>query len=253
MRLNGKVVLVTGAAGQLGRSFCSALAKEGARVWLADIDLAGCEKVCKGLKNISYHRCLYLDVADLTSVRKAFQEILEKSKRLDALINNAGIALFSPFWERSFNDFMNVFKVNAGGTFLCMREASKIMMRNESGGSIVNIASIYGMVSGDPRIYTDCQRNTSECYGASKAAVIQLTKYFAAHLAKYNIRVNSVSPGGVFNNQGKDFVANYSYRAPMARMADKDELSGAVLFLISRESSYMTGHNLVVDGGFTAW
>ena len=128
------------------------------------------------------------------------------------------------------------------------------MKKNKTGGSIVNIGSVYGLVSGDPRIYTDCARNVSEVYSASKAAVIQLTKYFAIHLSDYHIRVNSLSPGGVFNKQGDDFVKNYSNRVPINRMADQDELVSGLLYLANNKlSSYVKGHNLIIDGGLTAW
>ena len=135
---------------------------------------------------------------DPVSVKNAFTEIKRVSGALDLIINNAGIAVFSPFEDRKFDDFMNVFKVNAGGTFLCIQEGPKLMREEKIKGSIINIGSIHGVVSGDPRLYTDCERKTSECYGASKAAIIHLTKYFAVHLAEFGIRVNCISPGGVF-------------------------------------------------------
>ena len=134
-----------------------------------------------------------------------------------------------------------------------IKHGSLLMRKEKNSGSIINIGSIYGIVSGDPRIYTDSARNTSEVYGASKAGVIHMTKYFAVHLAPFDIRVNCISPGGVFNNQGEDFVKNYSYKTPLGRMAKDSEITSAALFLASDESSYITGHNLVVDGGFTAW
>ena len=168
------------------------------------------------------------------------------------LINNAGIGVFDPFWERDFKDFMNVMAVNAGGTFLCTKEALNIM-KGGGGGSIVNIGSVYGVVSSDPSIYTDCSRMNSEAYSASKAAVIQLTKYFSVHAIENNVRVNCVSPGGIFNEQGEDFIKNYSSKTPMGRMAEYEEITGAITFLSSDEASYINGQNLVIDGGLTAW
>ena len=253
MKLNNKVALVTGAAGQLGKQFCQALAKEEAEVWVSDLAIDDCERIKNTLYNPSKHNVISLDISDPESVKSAIVEIEKKSKRLDILVNNAGIQVFTPFEERTFDEFMNVLKVNVGGTFLCIQEATELMKRLRISGGIINIASIYGIVSGDPRIYTDCIRRTSECYGASKAAVIHMTKYFAVHLAKYNIRVNCISPGGVFNRQGESFVTNYSYRTPMDRMAKETEMSGALIFLASDDSAYMTGQNLIVDGGWTAW
>jgi NAD(P)-dependent dehydrogenase (short-subunit alcohol dehydrogenase family) len=142
--------------------------------------------------------------------------------------------------------------VNVGGTFLCTREALRLM-KDQGRGSIVNIGSVYGVVSSDPRIYTDCARMNSEVYSASKAGVIQLTKYFAVHAASLGVRVNCVSPGGVFNQQGADFVRNYSNRVPLGRMAQDSEICGAVIFLASPEAGYVSGQNIVVDGGLTAW
>ena len=246
-------MLVTGAAGQLGQQFCHALALEGASVWVSDLDKERCSALVSQLPNTALHHPLVMDVGNPESVKSAFAEIKRISGALDVIINNAGIAVFTIFENRDFDDFMNVFKINAGGTFLCIQEGSKLMREKKINGSIINIGSIHGMVSGDPRIYTDCERKTAECYGASKAAIIHLTKYFAVHLAEFGIRVNCISPGGVFNNQGSDFVKNYNYRTPMGRMAQEDELASTAIFLASSETSYVTGQNIAVDGGLTAW
>jgi NAD(P)-dependent dehydrogenase (short-subunit alcohol dehydrogenase family) len=253
MRLDQMVALVTGAAGQLGRQFCQALASEGASVWVSDIDVGECNTLVSRLPETASHYPLAMDVGDPESVKNAFAEIKRVSGALDIIINNAGVAVFTPFENREFDDFMNVFKVNAGGTFLCIQAGAKLMREKKRKGSIINIGSIHGMVSGDPRIYTDCERKTSECYGASKAAIIHMTKYFAVHLAEFGIRVNCVSPGGVFNDQGSDFVKNYSDRTPLGRMAREDELASTAVFLASNEASYLTGQNIAVDGGWTAW
>lgn len=252
--LSGQVTLITGAAGQLGRQFCRTLGQAGAHVVVADLELPGCEATCLALSGESIKATpLAMDVANEASVRSGFDTIAAQLGRLDVLVNSAGIAVFTPFEERAFSEFMRVLEVNVGGTFLCTQAAVRIMRNQPNGGRIVNIGSIYGVVSGDPRIYTDCDRRTSEAYAASKAAVIQMTRYWAVHLAKYRIRVNTLSPGGVFNEQGADFVRNYSARTPMGRMARADELGEALLFLCSEASSYVTGHNLLVDGGWTAW
>ncbi|MBF0460806.1 MAG: SDR family oxidoreductase [Magnetococcales bacterium] len=251
MRLDGKVAMVTGSAGQLGRRFCHALAAEGAMVWVTDLNKEACQAVVADLPGA--HHPLALDVADPDSVQVGMQEIDRVSGHLDILINNAGIAVFEPFEERRFEDFMRVLQVNTGGTFLCIQQASRLMRQRATQGSIINVGSIYGVVSSDPRIYTDCNRMNSECYSASKAGVIMLTRYFAVHLAPYGIRVNCISPGGVFNQQGADFVNNYSRGVPLARMGSEQDLSGAMLFLAGAESSYMTGQNLIIDGGRLAW
>ncbi len=126
-------------------------------------------------------------------------------------------------------------------------------MKKSKSPLIINLGSIYGIVSSDPKIYTDTKRNTSDVYAASKAAIIQLTKYYAVHLSKYNIRVNCISPGGIKNNQGKDFINNYSKKTPLNRMAEKEEIIKAIEIMIDDECKYINGHNLVVDGGLTIW
>ncbi len=253
MKLADKVVLVTGACGQLGRQFCLAFAREGASVWVSDLNKAGCKRIINGLYCPGRHHSLVMDVSDPGAVKKGFGEIKRTSGRIDVIVNNAGIGVFTPFEKRDFEDFMRVLKINAGGTFLCIQEGSRLMREKKTKGSIINIGSIYGMVSGDPRIYTDCSRVTAECYGASKAAVIQMTKYFSVFLADCCIRVNCISPGGVFNNQGKDFVKRYGQRTPMRRMADEKEIAATAVFLASGDAAYITGQNIAVDGGWTAW
>ncbi|WP_193771158.1 SDR family oxidoreductase [Candidatus Magnetaquicoccus inordinatus] len=254
MRLQGKVAMVTGAVGQLGRQFCRALALEGAEVWVTDLDRQRCQQVAEELPHRgASHHALALDVGEPQSVQEAMAEIKQVSAALDIVINNAGIAVFTPFEERSFEDFMRVLRVNTGGTFLCIQQAAQLMRQQGRGGSIINLGSIYGEVSSDPRIYTDCGRKNSECYSASKAGIIMMTRYFAVHLAPFGIRVNCISPGGIFNQQGEDFVGNYSRGVPMARMGQEEELNGAAVFLASDESRYMTGQNLIIDGGRLSW
>ena len=253
MKLSNKVAIVTGAAGQLGRQFCKALADEGATVWVSDLDETKCKEVVSTLKGEASHYSLLMDVTDPESVKSGFSKIKKTSGKIDIIVNNAGIGVFTPFKERKFDEFINVFKVNAGGTFLCIQEGSRLMQDTETKGSIINIGSIYGIVSGDPRIYTDCPRMVSECYGASKAAIINMTKYFAVFLADSGIRVNCISPGGVYNNQGENFVKEYSRRTPLGRMAKETEIASTAVFLASSDSGYITGQNIAVDGGWTAW
>ena len=253
MKLSKKIALVTGATGQLGRQFCHALAKAGAIVWVSDLELDQCKKIVSSLNNKQDHHFIDLDVSNPKSVKNSFLTIQENTGTPDIIINNAGIAIFTPFENRTFDDFMNVMKINAGGTFLCIQEGSRLMREDKKGGSIINIGSIYGIVSSDPRIYNKNDRKTAECYGASKAAIIHMTKYFAVHLAEFDIRVNCISPGGVFNNQGKDFVKNYNSHVPMSRMANEEEIADTAIFLASDESSYITGQNIAVDGGWTSW
>jgi NAD(P)-dependent dehydrogenase (short-subunit alcohol dehydrogenase family) len=254
--LLGKTAVVTGAGGQLGTQLSIALAKQGVSVWATDINLDAATAVVSQLTQISdiKHHAAIMDVTEKDSVQSLMHQVKESAGNVDILINNAGISVFTDFFLRTKEEFMKVTEVNLFGTMLCVQQAAEIMKQTGKGGAIINLGSIYGMVSGDPRIYTDCARNTAEVYAATKAGVIQMTKYFAIHLANYNIRVNAISPGGIFNNQGEDFVNNYSARTPMSRMADESEIVGAVLFLSdSSQSSYITGQNIAIDGGFTSW
>jgi len=249
--LAGKVVVVTGATGQLGDQICLGFKKSGSKV-------VGVDKVLNNQKMQRTEDCSYLeiDIQRKESVLETFNKIYDQHNSIDILINNAGVSCFEPFEERNEELFDWVMDVNLKGTFFCIQEYAKRERKNNHVGSIVNIASMYGIISPDPRIYTDCMRKNSEVYGATKAGIIQMTKYFAVHLAERDIRVNCVSPGGLYNPdepQGEDFIKNYSYRNPMGRMGNSEEIVGAVLYLSSNAASYTNGQNIVVDGGMTSW
>lgn len=220
---------------------------------VSDIKEDDARTLADALPKEAGHVAVALDVGDPASVKSAFVRIEQTCGGLDVLVNNAGIAVFTPFAQRTFDDFMRVFRVNAGGVFLCTQAASALMQKTGTQGVIVNIGSVYGVVSSDPSIYTDCARMNSECYSGSKAAIIQMTKYFAVHLASHGIRVNCLSPGGVFNAQGDDFVERYQHKTPLARMGSEEDMAQALLFLAAGASPYLTGQNMIVDGGFTAW
>lgn len=250
-KLNGKVVLVTGATGQLGYAICESYIRAGTIV-------IGLDKSLDKEKMFHSERCYYyeVDILNKDSVIALLSDLFSRFNRLDVLVNNAGVSCFEPFEERSEESFEWVMNVNLKGTFLCIQSYVNSMKERGLTGNIINIGSIYGVISPDYRIYTDCSRKNSEVYGATKAAVIQMTRYFATHLAEYNIRVNCISPGGIYNPenpQGKDFIKNYSLRCPMKRMANAEEMLGAILYLSSDAASYTTGQNIVVDGGMSAW
>ena len=255
--LRGRVALITGGAGHLGGEFARALGGAGANVVVVDVDqprvTARVQQLTSdGLENVSG---IVADVSDEASVTKCFSEVRDRWGRLDTLVNNA--AARSPrFFETleglSLADWDVMLATNLGGVFLCTRAAVPLMRAN-GGGAIVNIASIYGVVSPDPRIYEGSKLNTPPSYPASKGGVIAFTRYVAAYHAKDGIRCNAITPGGVAAGQPEEFVRRYSARVPLGRMAEAREVAGAVLFLASDAASYVTGHNLVVDGGLTAW
>ncbi len=251
--LKGKIAIVTGAMGQLGTQITMGLQEAGANVVVGDLNLALCQRKAKALSK-NGPRCigLKLDVTQKNSIARLVEQVVGEFGRIDILVNNAGIAVFTPFEKRKLAEFDKVLRVNVKGVFLCSQIVAKQMIKQKA-GNIVNISSIYGIVSPDPRIYANSGRNSSEVYGISKAGILALTRYLAVHLAKYNIRANCISPGGIFNNQSPKFVKNYCWHTPLARMGKDTDLKGAVVYLASEASAYVTGHNLVVDGGWTIW
>jgi len=246
--LKDKVVLVTGACGQLGRVICHYFVESGSIVIGVDLKITSPEN------DIEYIETNILN-AEILIVE--FQKIIEKYGKIDVLINNAGVSTFEPFEKRPEEKFDWVMDVNLKGTFNCIQKYVELYDKYAlKKGNIINTGSIYGIISPDFRIYTDCDRKNSEIYGATKAGIIQMTKYFAVHLAERNIRVNCVSPGGIFNPenpQGEEFRKHYAYRCPMNRMAKDFEIVGAMLYLASESASYTTGQNLTIDGGMSCW
>jgi len=236
-----KKIVLTGSNGQLGKNFIDFLKNKDCYVYA--LDLHHTDKL--NLDNVEY---IKIDITEKDEV----EEFYKNNNDCNILINNAGIGVFTPFEERTKDEFFKVMSVNMYGTFLMCQQALKFMKKFEY-GKIVNIASIYGVVSSDPRIYGNSGRNNSEVYSATKAGIIQMTKYMAAHYGKYNIQVNAISPGGIFNNQEDFFVKQYINKVPMERMAVADDLNSALELLISDNSNYINGQNIIVDGGFSAW
>lgn len=237
--LKNKKILVTGASGQLGSALVTALLQNGAFVYATDLQ----EKAAVEGAQVKYLR---MDVTDEKSIQAVSREVGD----LDVLVNNAGIGIFTPFENRTAQEIDQAMDVNIKGTILCSKIFSQDMMKKNR-GKIINIGSIYGVVAADKKIYGDSGRNSSEIYAATKAGVIHLTRYLAAYLGEYNIAVNAVSPGGIFNNQKQDFVDNYVHKVPMGRMTETSDLTGAVCFLCSDEAGFITGQNITIDGGFT--
>lgn len=246
-RLAGKVSIITGAANGIGRAMAELFAAEGARVVIADLDgdrarEAAAELAASG----GEAHAVPTDITQPDQVRRMVEETLDRYTRLDVLVNNAGVGLNRPFLETTLEEWQRLIDVVLHGTFLCAQTAARAMVRQGS-GTIVNVASISGQRGAQGRA----------AYGAAKAGVIQLTRVMAVELAPYGIRVNAVSPGPVVTDQsnGTHTVAtrrSYLERIPLHRYGERQEVAAATLFLASDESSFVHGHILNVDGGFTA-
>ncbi len=263
--LSGRTALVTGGAGLLGAEFCRTLAQAGARVVIADIDADRAASLA-GMLSKDGHPAISIptDVSDLQSVGQTVDTALSKFGSLDILVNSAVLdPKFDPQHgghTNSFEDYPleawnQALSVNLTGMFLSCQAAAQPMLE-QGRGVIVNLSSIYGLAAPDQRLYQRVGQPPQYkpvYYPVTKAGVIGLTQYLAAYYAGKNIRVNALSPGGVYNDHDEDFVRAYSDRAILGRMAYKDDMNGALLFLASDASTYMTGANLVVDGGWTTW
>ncbi len=271
--LTGRVAIVTGGPGLLGKEFCRTLAEAGAAVVVADINADGVNAVATALIEGGYHALgVATDVTQPESVHALVRETLDSFGRLDILVNSAALdpkfdpealaemakrgAISGAFEDYPLESWKAALDVNLTGMFLCCQAAVAPMLAQGKKGSIINICSTYGLVAPDQRIYQREGKQTSYkpvYYSVTKAGVLGLTRYLAAYYAGTDIRANALTPGGVFNHHDEVFLKAYTARAVMGRMANKDEMNGALLYLASDASSYMTGSNLVVDGGWTAW
>lgn len=267
--LTGRVAVVTGGVGLLGAEFCRTLAEAGAAVAIVDLNGAASQAAAEALMQGGYQAlALPTDITQPGSVTAAIQEVLSAFGRLDILVNSAALdpkfdpeALGKGLTPGAFEDYPldlwnSALNVNLTGMFLMTQACVKPMIEQGQKGSIINICSTYGLNGPDQRIYIkEGQRVAFKpvYYTVTKAGVLGFTKYLAAYYAGTEIRVNALTPGGVFNNHEEYFVKNYSAKTILGRMAKRDEMNGALLFLASDASSYMTGNNVVVDGGWTAW
>lgn len=260
--LEGKCVLLTGGGGILGRRFTAALSSMGAQVAVVDRDGDKARRVADeaNQRNPGLARAFVADVTRPDDLLQLQSSVRQQMGDPDVLVNNAAAKspnFFAPFESFPLDDWNEVMSVNATGVMLgCQVFGSEMARRGH--GSIINVLSVYGLVAPDPRIYEGSSYeghaiSTPAIYSASKAAVWGLTKYLAAYWGASGVRVNAVTPGGVSSGQNETFVAKYSARVPMARMADPEEIAGAVAYLASDAASYVTGQNIVVDGGLTVW
>ena len=267
--LTGRVAVVTGGVGLLGAEFCRTLAEAGAAVAVVDLNESASQAVAESLTKSGYKSLsVPADITQPESVNAAVESVLSDFGRIDVLVNSAALdpkfdpdAVNKGITPGAFEDYPldlwnAALDVNLTGMFLMTQACVRPMIDQGKKGSIINICSTYGLNGPDQRIYVKEGKRVAfkpVYYTVTKAGVMGFTKYLAAYYAETEIRVNALTPGGVFNNHEDYFVNNYSAKTILGRMAKKDEMNGALLFLASDASSYMTGNNVVVDGGWTAW
>jgi NAD(P)-dependent dehydrogenase (short-subunit alcohol dehydrogenase family) len=262
--LKNKSAIVTGALGLLGMQHCFALKEAGASVIVCDQDEIKCRQFAAELGNNSIG--VAADITDYSSIKHLLKTVLANFDSVDILVNNAAIndkfentenvAELSKFENYPLEMWEASLKANITGMFICCQVIGS-EMANRKSGSIINVASTYGIVAPDQTLYKDKEGNQhfykTASYPTTKGAVISFTRYLASYWGNKGVRVNALSPGGVENSQDQFFVENYSKRTPLGRMAKSCDYKGSLIFLASDASNYMTGANLVVDGGFTIW
>ena|SRR2546423_8819029 len=238
--LKDKIIVVTGGNGLLGKNIVHRLENAEAEVISADINVVSSDK-----------QSIFLDISKETSVYEAINEVLKKFGKIDGWVNNAYPR--TKDWgnkleDVDFGSWRENIDMHLNGYFICSKAISEQMKKQKS-GSIINMSSIYGVIAPDFSIYEGTEMTMPVAYSAIKGGIINLTRYFAAYYGPYNVRINSISPGGIFDNQNEKFVNNYNKKVPLRKMGTPSDISSSVHFLLSDEASYITGHNLMVDGG----
>ncbi len=240
--LNKKIIIVTGGEGLLGKEMCKNIIDKGGIAISADISVE---------TDLALNK-LQFDISSEQSIKEGFKKVFDKFGKIDGLVNNAYPR--TKDWGTKFEEIektswdTNV-ELQMNSVFTCIREIVPYLL--ESKGSVVNIASIYGVVGNDFTVYENTEIGAPAAYAAIKGGVINFTRYLASYYGKEGIRFNVVSPGGIFDNQNPIFVKNYENKVPMKRMGNPEDIAPAVSFLLSKEAKYITGHNLIVDGGWT--
>lgn len=255
--LKEQVVIITGARGLIGSAFCEACAQFGAKVIVADLPGTGTIESAKSLE--VRHACSMLgvdiDVSDINSVKRLKDLVLEKYGKIDSLVNchqNKTNNFFAKFEEYNDEDWDAVIETNLKGTYLTCKIIGSWMAEN-GGGNIVNLGSTYAVVAPNQMLYEKTNMGCPAAYSASKGGIHALSQYLASYWAEKKVRVNLLTPHGVWNNHEKKFEENFSRLSPMNRMSFNHEVAAPLLFLLSNASSYVTGHNLCIDGGWTCW
>lgn len=244
-KLTGKIILVTGGSGLLGKAMIDHIRQQGGTAINGDISV----------KNDLANHCIRLDVTKSASIKRVVNKIIDHHGRIDGLVNNAYPR--TKDWGNKFEDVsLDSWRKNVDFQLNRVFEITQLvidkMKEMKTKGAVVNISSIYGVVGNDFTVYDGTDLTSPAAYSAIKGGIINFTRYLASYYGPHKIRVNCVSPGGIFNHQPKRFVKNYEKKVPLKRMGKPEDIAPAVSFLLSDESAYVTGHNLVVDGGWTA-
>lgn len=260
MSLKGRVAVITGGAGYIGSAMAEALAELGANIVIVDISLESCSLVCEKISKDYNADTLPLaaDLAHEDQIRLIPQHVTDRFNRLDILVSCAAFGgtsklpgWITPFEDQSIDTWKKAMDVNLTAAFV-LTQACTSALRMSGHGSVINIASIYGLMGPDMHLYEGTSMGNPAAYAASKGGLLQLTRWLATVLAP-DVRVNAITPGGVSRGQPEDFQAKYIDRTPLKRMAIEEDFKGAVAYLASDLSSYVTGQNIIVDGGWTAW
>jgi NAD(P)-dependent dehydrogenase (short-subunit alcohol dehydrogenase family) len=254
--LQDKVAVVVGGAGLLGKYIVMGMAQAGATVYIGDInEKAGMEIEKQNKKAGLMVKWTPLDITKTESIKSSINSIVRGDGKVDVWVNCAYPR--TDDWDTKFEDikyrsWKNNVDMHLNGYFFCCQQIAELMKKQKK-GSIINFGSIYGIVAPDFSIYKGANMTMPAAYSAIKGGIINFTRYLAAYYASYGIRVNAVCPGGIFDNQPQHFVKNYEKKTPLGRMGKPEEIAGPVIFLASDAASYVTGHILIVDGGWTIW
>ena len=258
--LNNKKAVVTGATGNLGKVICDTLSEFGAEIYLVDIDLFKLKDLVNNLQSKYQNKAIPLTCNLEHEAERdiLLENIINETESVDILINNAAFVGASnlegwsvPFEEQSLETWRRAFEVNLTSTFHLTQGLSPLL-RNSHSGSVINISSIYGCYGPDWRLYEGTSMSNPGAYAASKGSMVQLSRWLATTLAP-KVRVNTISPGGIKRGQPESFINKYEHRTPMGRMATEEDFRGVIAFLASAASSYITGQNIMVDGGWGVW
>lgn len=255
--LSGKVIVITGGCGLIGRAFCEAVAQFGGHVVVADIEAAKPHELAHQLETRNKIKCIGISVKveEKKSVEELKAKTIETFGKIDGLVNghqNKSHLIFEPFEEVSEENWDKVVEVNLKGTFLLCQIIGSYMAEKRS-GSIINIPSTYSVVAPNQNLYKGTKMGCPAAYSASKGGIDALSQYLSSYWAAKGVRVNMITPHGVWNNHEEAFEKNFAGFSPMQRMSYNHEVAPALIYLLSDAASYVTGNNMLVEGGWTAW